>query len=100
MQIKKDYCRPSDEFDEILCKISKNSRYRRRIKNTKSPLNKICTEYMLSLCSGCSDHDKLVGGCVGAGAYGQYVAGGEFLSFCEYMRRGCILSFYLPLKAL
>ena len=55
---------------------------------------------MLSLYSGCSDHDKLVGVCVGAGAYGQYVAGGEFLSFCEYMRRGCILSFYLPLKAL
>ena len=43
---------------------------------------------------------RLVGGCVGAGARdcGQYVAGGEFLSFCEYMRRGYILSFYLPLK--
>ena len=55
---------------------------------------------MLSLCSGYSDHDKSVGGCVGAWAYGLYVAGAEFLSFCEYMRRGYILSFYLPLKVL
>ena len=35
---------------------------------------------------------------MGAAAYDQYVAGGEFLSFCEYMRRGCILCFFLSLK--